>query len=292
MSRNARNRRTDLKRIISASRRTDLVAFFPEWLASAIQNGQAVVYGPSGRTRVVDLNPDTVHTVVLWSKNFVNLTANRHGLRDLLRSYAQLYFHFTVTGLGGTFLERGVPPPGEALRLLEPLVEIAGHPGRVTLRFDPVLTWREAGRETTNLHFFSGLAQEAGRLGIRDVRFSFAQWYGKSQRRATRHGFDYVDPPAVEKMRAAQWLADVARESGLRLYSCSQEFLTAVPGVEASACIDGRLLQSLHPGQEGVSLAKDKSQRAECRCTESVDIGSYTQACPHGCVYCYANPRA
>ncbi|MCK4557835.1 MAG: DUF1848 family protein [Candidatus Aminicenantes bacterium] len=32
-------------------------------------------------------------------------------------------------------------------------------------------------------------------------------------------------------------------------------------------------------------------QRAECRCTESIDIGSYTQSCPHSCLYCYANPR-
>ncbi|MDH4198294.1 MAG: DUF1848 domain-containing protein, partial [Candidatus Aminicenantes bacterium] len=29
----------------------------------------------------------------------------------------------------------------------------------------------------------------------------------------------------------------------------------------------------------------------DCLCTESVDIGSYAQSCPHSCVYCYANPR-
>jgi len=280
-----------VKRVISASRRTDLVAFFPEWLASAIRNRQAPVYGPSGGTRVVDLNPDTVHSVVLWSKNFANLTGNHHGLRDLLRIYAQLYFQFTVTGLGGTFLERGVPLFHEALRQLERLVEIAGQPGRVSLRFDPVLSWREAGREMTNLHFFEDVADQAASLGIRDIRFSFAQWYGKSKRRAARQGFDYFDPPDGEKIGAARQLAGAARERGLRLYSCSQEFLTAVPGVEPSACIDGRLLQSLHPGKENASTAKDRSQRPACRCTESVDIGSYTQACPHGCVYCYANPK-
>ncbi len=280
-----------MKRVISASRRTDLVAFFPEWLAAALRSGRALVHGPSGRTRPVDLNPDTAHTVVLWSKNFANLTENRHGLRDLLRSYDQLYLHFTVTGLGGTPLERGVPPALEALRALEPLVELAGHAGRVSLRFDPVLNWREAGREATNLRFFPELAREAGRLGIRDIRFSFAQWYGKARRRAVRQGFDYIDPPDEEKIRLARGLAEEAGRRGLRLYSCSQDFLTAVPGVEASACIDGRLLQSLHPGRESVSLAKDRSQRPECRCTESVEIGSYTQACPHGCVYCYANPK-
>ncbi len=83
----------------------------------------------------------------------------------------------------------------------------------------------------------------------------------------------------------------VASAFGLKLFSCSQDFLAEVPGIEPSSCIDGRLLQSLHPGGEPVSLAKDKTQRLECRCTESVDIGSYTQSCPHSCLYCYANPR-
>jgi DNA repair photolyase len=35
-------------------------------------------------------------------------------------------------------------------------------------------------------------------------------------------------------------------------------------------------------------LAKDKNQRLECGCVESVDIGAYN-SCAHGCVYCYAN---
>jgi len=280
-----------VKRVISASRRTDLTASFPDWLAAAVRNRRALVLGPSGRTRVVDLDPRAIHTFVLWSKNFANLTANRHGLRDLLLDYDQLYFHFTVTGLGGTFLERNVPPARDVLRQLEPLIGMAGHPGRVSLRFDPVITWREAGREMTNLHEFAALADAAAALGIRDIRFSFAQWYGKARRRAARRGLELIDPPEAEKVRAAHDLAGIARERGLRLYSCSQNFLSAVPGVEPSACIDGRLLQSLHPGRESVSTAKDRSQRSECRCTESVDIGSYTQACPHGCVYCYANPK-
>jgi hypothetical protein len=64
-----------------------------------------------------------------------------------------------------------------------------------------------------------------------------------------------------------------------------------VPGLRPSACVDGTLLASLHPDHEPVSQLKDRSQRLACLCTESKDIGSYAQACPHGCVYCYANPE-
>lgn len=279
-----------MKKVISASRRTDLVAFFPEWLASSIKDGQARVYGPSGRTYIADLRPEAVHTVVLWSKNFENLILSRRHLRDYLEKYDQLYFHFTITGLGGTSIEKKVPLPKAAFRQLRLLPEIARSPERISLRFDPVLFWEEAGKVQTNLPFFERLAVEARNLGIKNIRFSFAQWYGKAVRRAAKHGFRFVDPSLEEKKEAALSLADIARNHGLALYSCSQDFLTAIPGIMPSSCIDGQLLRRLHPAAEPVSILKDKTQRQECRCTESIDIGSYTKACPHSCLYCYANP--
>jgi DNA repair photolyase len=280
-----------LKKVISASRRTDLVAFFPARLAQAVAGEEILVTGPSGRAYAADLRPAAVHSFVLWSKNFRNLIENRSGLKDRLDKYDQLYFHFTITGLGGSGIERGVPEPEEALGQLEPLIALAGRPERVSLRFDPVIYWDEGRKRRTNLGFFETLAEAAARSGIRDIRFSFAQWYGKSKRRAQAANFRFFDPSPAEKKEAALRLAEIARRLGLNLYSCSQDFLTAVRGIRPSACIDGRLLQTLHPRRELVSFAKDKSQRTECRCTESVDIGSYTQTCPHSCIYCYANPK-
>ena len=280
-----------MKKVISASRRTDLVAFFPDWLAEAIRAEKAVVQGPSGRFLTVDLSPESVHTFVLWSKSFENLISNANGLQDGLRKYDQLYFHFTITGLGGTQVEREVPSPQAALQQLKPLLALVGCPERISLRFDPVIYWPEKDEIKTNLRFFEELAARAAELGIREVRFSFAQWYGKSKRRAAKMSFPYVDPTLEEKRNDAFYLSTIARSRGLNLYGCSQDFLTDVPGIRPSACIDGRLLQECHPEGSPVSVTKDKSQRRECRCTESVDIGSYTQTCPHSCVYCYANPK-
>ncbi len=54
-----------MNKVISASRRTDLVASFDSWLAEALRCGQVKVLGPSGHTYTVDLAPEHVHTLVL-----------------------------------------------------------------------------------------------------------------------------------------------------------------------------------------------------------------------------------
>jgi hypothetical protein len=280
-----------MKKIISASRRTDLVAFFPDWLASVFREERAKVYGPSGHIYTVDLSPGAVHTVVLWSKNFANLLENRASLKDALKKYDQIYLHFTITGLGGTFIERGVPPYQTALSQLEDLIVLVGHPRRITVRFDPVLYWKEGEEIFTNLHEFEKIAPRLQGYGIGDIRVSFAQWYGKAKRRAVKHSFSYIDPPQEKKQHDARHLVQVAEQWNLNLFSCSQDFLAEIHGIRPSSCIDGSYLWSLHPNREPVSTKKDGTQRPGCRCTESRDIGSYTQSCPHCCLYCYANPK-
>jgi hypothetical protein len=280
-----------MKKVVSASRRTDLVAFFPDWLSSVLEEEEAKVHGPSGHTYTVNLGPDVVHSIVLWSKNFRNVIENFHRLRDNLQKYDQIYLHFTITGLGETFIERDVPPYRAALEQLPDLVKIVGTPERITIRFDPVVYWKERDSVCTNLHIFEKMASSLQKYGIKDIRISFAQWYRKAVKRAEKNGFRYIDPSEEEKLKGARYLIDVVQAWGFDLYSCSQNFLTEVLGIRPSSCIDGRLLQRLHPGKEPVSLAKDRSQRIECGCTESIDIGSYTQFCPHCCLYCYANPK-
>jgi len=284
-------RSIDMRKIISASRRTDLPASFPAWLAGALDAESVRVFGPRRRMYTVDLRPESVHTLVLWSKDFTSLIENRYHLRDLVSKYSQIYLHFTITGLGGSFIESGVPAPEAALRQLDDLIPIAGSPESISVRFDPILFWKDGGETRSNLSFFDTLAPELESRALTRVRISFAQWYGKARRRAGNRGFDFLDPDEQEKRDIAARLATSADHRGLSLYACSQSFLDGVPGIHPSSCIDGNLLQSLHPEREPVSLRKDRGQRKDCLCTESVDIGSYAQACPHSCLYCYANPK-
>jgi hypothetical protein len=193
--------------------------------------------------------------------------------------------------LGNSFIERGVPSYQASLSQLGDLVEFVRSPERITIRFDPIVYWTEGDEVRTNLFLFEKMAPTFHKNGIKTVRISFAQWYKKAVRRADKHGFQYVDPPIEQKMDDARSIARVAEKWGIDLFCCSQDFLADIPRIRPSSCIDGHILQNLHPEREVVSTRKDRTQRAECRCTKSVDIGSYTQFCPHSCIYCYANPK-
>ena len=146
-----------MKKVISASRRTDLVAFFPDWLAGVIRAEKAEVLGPSGRVGSVDLRPDSVHTFVLWSKNFAQPHRQPSGLRDAAPGNTASFISISRSpGWAGHPSNREVPPAAGALGSSSPLSRSPGSPGRVSLRFDPVIYWKERGGIKTNLGFFDG----------------------------------------------------------------------------------------------------------------------------------------
>jgi hypothetical protein len=275
-----------MRTVISASRRTDMPCCYPEWLAEVIRAGEVDVPLPYGRgTRHVSLMPDDVHTIVLWSKDFGPLLQNRGGLRDALSRYEQCYALFTITGLGGTPLEPSVPPWGETAGQLGELVEYVGDPRRIAVRFDPIVHWVKAGGVRSNLPFAEAIFCEASRRGIRRIICSFTALYDKVRRR----GWPWHDPPGEEKVEIGRRLLDLAGENGLSLKACCDPFLLEA-GAEQSQCIDAALLTELHPRALSADPQRDTGQRGGCGCSISVDIGSYKQRCPNGCLYCYANP--
>ncbi|MGE5740683.1 MAG: DUF1848 family protein, partial [Candidatus Aminicenantes bacterium RBG_16_66_30] len=149
-------------------------------MAEALRERRARVVGPKGGTHAIDLAPEVVHTIVLWSKDYSNLLGDAHGLQGLLAVYDQLYLHFTITGMGGTPIEPGGPDYRAALAQLPALAALVGNPLRVSVRFDPLLFWKERDRTRSNRNLFPEVAEAAAAAGIRDIRVSFAQWYGKA----------------------------------------------------------------------------------------------------------------
>ena len=253
--------------VISASRRTDLVGCYPEALVERLQE-----YPPQG-----------VHSLVIWTKNPRNMIVEG-ALKNTLERYRQIYIHLTITGMGGGEFEPMIPPWGEAVGMIGPLIDLVGDPRRISWRFDPILEIEGDGQRYSNFDLFPSLAEAIALFGIRSCRISWVSPYKKVVARLARKGWHLAGRTIQERNDEANTLIQIARKYGMSLFFCCME------GLPTSRCIDGELLSEIHPEGQRCSTKKAKGQRPLCGCTESLDIGWYSQRCQHGCLYCYAIP--
>ena len=265
--------------IISASRRTDIPAFYSEWLLNRLRQGYVLVRNPFNPRQVsrVSLDPQGVDCIVFWTKNPVPMLPC---LDEIDRLGHRSYFQCTLTACDRT-LERHVPKKAERLAAFRRLAERIG-PERVLWRFDPILFTRTQVPDAV-LREFDDLAKQLHPF-TRQCTVSFLSLYEKCKRNLL--GVDLLTPDDTEKSNFVRQMAAIAGQYGINLKACCDHFLQEQCGIEAARCIDERLVAAML-GQP-IRLPKDKGQRPGCGCGVSVDIGAYN-TCPHGCRYCYAN---
>jgi Domain of unknown function (DUF1848). len=121
--------------IISASRRTDIPAFYSEWFLNRIKAGFLIVRNPMNPKQLsrIVLTPDVVDCIVFWTKNPTPMLPKLDELKDY-----NYYFQFTLTGYGQD-IERNLPSKKDVLipAFLELSEKIGAH--RVIWRYDPIL---------------------------------------------------------------------------------------------------------------------------------------------------------
>lgn len=280
--------------VLSASRRTDIPAFYMPWFMEQIGKGCFEVPHPyGGPTARVPAAPDQIHTIVFWSKNFGPFLEGAYGRRLLDRGY-NLYFNFTINS-ENPVLEPQVPPLMERLSQLERLADLFG-PKTIQWRFDPICYYKEAsGREGDNVDQFTRIARRASGTGIDTCITSFVDLYRKVIRRLSASALTLYDPPMAYKIEQIADMAGFLEPLGLSLeLCCENELLAALPekvNATAAACIPNHRLAELYGSD--VTLRRDSGQRVAsgCGCRHSRDIGSYRlHPCHHNCLFCYANP--
>jgi len=269
--------------IISASRRTDIPAFYSPWLMNRLRDGYALVPNPFNPRQVsrVNLRPEQVACLVLVTKDPRPLLPHLDELEG--RGYRFL-FQVTVTGLP-RFLEPGVPEAEVVIEAVRRLAARIG-PGRVTWRFDPILL---AGSDTSDapLSAFRAIAKQLeGSVGR--VIISFAREYAtvKSRLRGMGKEVTFLAPVPHLKERIAAGLAEEAARHRMAIQSCAESHPLAPFGIAPGKCIDPDQIRELF----GVEFraGKAQGQRSDCLCARSADIGIYG-TCPHRCLYCYAS---
>lgn len=264
--------------ILSASRRTDIPNYYSEWFYNRIKEGFLYVRNPINVHQIseIKITPDVVDCIVFWTKNPLPMM----GRLDELKEYPY-YFQFTLTGYGSD-VEVNVPDKKTAM--IPIFRELSGRIGRerVIWRYDPILF---SDKYTAQYHL-KAFQYIAGALKgyTEKCVISFVDMYAKNRKKM--ESLSQYELNDIELRNFAKELSEIANDNHMTVASCAEKIDLNDCGIAHNGCIDKALIEKITGCR--LKAGKDKNQRPECGCMESVDIGAY-HTCKNGCAYCYAN---
>jgi len=263
--------------IISASRRTDIPAFFSEWFFEKLKQGFVDVPNPMNpkQIRKVDLSIENVDCIVFWTKNPAKMLSRLTELAGY-----NFYFQYTLNGYNQIF-EPDVPALKDRIETFKRLSDLIG-PERIKWRYDPIFLSEDID---SNFHKvkFDYLAKSLKEF-TNECTISFLDNYRKSDKRLKPYSVRQLT--GIEMIDIAKSIAEKALNINLQLYTCAEKIDLSEIGIKHGSCIDKTFIESITG--KSLHIKKDKNQRAECGCSSSVDIGQY-KSCGHSCLYCYAS---
>jgi hypothetical protein len=264
--------------LLSASRRTDIPAFYAEWFLERMRAGRVSGSNPyNGRIASVSLASGDLGAIVFWTRNFAPMMRHLPGLEARCGRYLVQY---TLTHLPRIY-ESHVPGRDAAIAQFRRIADRIG-PDRVLWRYDPILISPETGPDF-HLRVFEDLAS-ALEGATRQCSISFLQIYGKVRKNFARHGLPLPGPEPEERRALAATLGELGAAKGIAVKACCNDDLLG-PSVGKARCVDRGQVLGLWPSLD--IDAGPAPTREECGCSRSFDVGAY-DTCLHGCVYCYA----
>lgn len=307
--------------IISASRSTDIPAFYADWFFHRLEKGYSSWTNPFNGVRLY-VSYENTRFIVFWSKNPRPLLPYLHVLKE---RNIKCYIQYSLNDYEQEGLEK-VPPLASRIETFKLLVKQLGK-GAVVWRFDPLIL--------TDKISVDDLLRKVQNIGeqLKDYTeklvFSFADIsiYKKVKNNLKVSGIQYQEWEKDQMVEFAEKLFAMNLERGwnFQLATCGEEIDITKYNITRNRCIDGDLIARLawddkelmdfmkikikdvpppslfgepELPRDAILLPhnhyfisthkKDSGQRPFCECMASKDIGEYN-TCPHLCEYCYAN---
>lgn len=252
--------------IISVSRREDIPAFRSQWFIDRLKEGH-VTLNNIFNGRDYDVHFNNTKVAVFWTKNPRPLMKH---LKDIPFDY---YFQYTLNHYPEYELK--VPEIENRIATFIDLSQTIGKE-KVIWRFDPIII-----NEKLSLDDIISRIEYIGNIiytYTEKLVFSFVDPYKKLKDQ-------FKEIPKNTKIEIGKRLIELNKKWNLKLATCAEGI--DLEGIEHNKCVDPDLIEKICGKQDWLSTKKDKSQRLDCGCIASTDIGTF-RTCRHDCTYCYA----
>ena len=293
--------------IISASRSTDIPAFYAKWFFNRLAKGYCTWYNPFNINQKMYISFERCRVIVFWTKNPAPIIPY---LSELDKRGIHYYFQVTLNDYVKEGFEPNVPSVEERVETFKKLSSLIGKE-KVIWRFDPLIITPNIGpREllTRIWHVGNQLKGYTDKLV-----FSFVDV--KAYRKVQNKNAEANHAQRIEIVAGLKKIREAWHKEGwdIEMATCAEDIDLGTYGIEHNRCIDGELMKRifaddkelvyyLHtlkwpekdmfgeipPIPNKTKNVKDTGQRKICGCMVSKDIGMYN-TCRHFCVYCYAN---
>ncbi|MDE6263826.1 MAG: DUF1848 domain-containing protein [Paramuribaculum sp.] len=306
--------------IISASRSTDIPAFYAKWFFNRLEKGYCTWINPFNQQKQY-ISFVNCKVIVFWTKNPEPVIPYLHILEEMGIHY---YFQVTINDYVTERLEPNLPTVEKRIEIFKKLSDLIGS-DRIIWRFDPIILCKEISPRSILSRIWHIGNELKGYT--KKLVFSFVdiKAYRKVQNNLvketslfTKESVEDGEGTAVQKQEIIEGLCklrDLWKNEGwdLTMATCAESLDLETYGIEHNRCIDGELIERvfgedkelvyyLRTGKlpepnlfgdtpeipETQKNLKDKGQRKLCGCMISKDVGMYN-TCRHFCAYCYAN---
>jgi len=294
--------------IISASRATDIPAFYSEWFMRRLGTGYVKwINRFNGQPRYVSF--EKTRAIVFWTKNAEPMMKC---LPELDKKGINYYFTYTLNDYEQEKLEPNVPPLQHRINTFKRLSNTIGK-GRVVWRFDPLIHSSTITVDVLLDKIYGIGKQIHTHTEKLVISFIDINLYKKVRHNLISSGFRDCKEFTLEDMtNIAKGLQEINEEWNISIATCAEATDLSAYGINYNKCIDNELIirnfsqdkelmnfLGYVPPQAGLlpfieskgkktKVLKDSGQRKNCGCIPSKDIGQY-DTCINGCIYCYAN---
>lgn len=259
--------------IISASRRTDIPCYYCDWFFDRIKEGYCLVRNPFNSHQVskIDLSTDVVDCIVFWTKDVSPMIDKLYLIKDY-----KYYFQFTINSYGEDIENVISKRKEKIIYSFKRLSDKIGNE-KVLWRYDPIILSDKYSIDYHKKHF-EYLIKELHNYTKKCI-ISFVDIYKKIENKIKDINIKKDDEHIFE---LSSFISDIAKYYNITVEACCED----LPNIGKSKCIDENLISKIVG--YNIKAKKDKNQRLNCGCVESIDIGAYN-TCLSDCIYCYAN---